>query len=293
MIAAPVSRRSTLAGRVRNVVLGIVLAVGCGATPARAADKIDWLRELGLGQGIPLVALPPGAGTIVGVDEKRKTDSFVQTITLAGDAGTAGDNEIVVTVTRTGLAPRIEDDTIATEAQQLLPNFSFKLGPVGTRNTFGLFGALVGGKGGVNCVYAWQGVNLADAWITGTPTNVLEERHALTVRYRLCRTTATTSELLGFVEGGQSGLVATRAMPRPSPGYDALSAATSLNPASMGEGAPVQFVPSIEPARASPRRHGSPRVARMAHRGNTPIRAAQSAENSPPPRLAIPDLPLP
>ena len=275
----------------------VLLAVSgwlCAAVPAQARDRIAWLRDLGLGQGIPLVVLPPGAGSIVGVDEQRKTDSFVQTITLAGDAGTVGDNQIVVRVTRNGLAPRIDEDTVATEAQQLLPNYTFRLGPTGTRNTFGLFGALVGGKAGVNCLYAWQRVDLADPWITGEMSNALDELHAMTVRYRLCRTTASGNDLLAFVQGAQSGRNGGGGPVHVSPGYDALTAAASLNPAPRSDGVIYQDVGLSGPMPIVGERRVFRRPVRNAYRSRPRTEPeAASAEPASGPKLDVPDLPVP
>ena len=291
MTPVTVSNRRALVFR---CVLLVALGALCITVPAQARDRIGWLRDLGLGQGVPLVVLPPGAGAIVGVDEQRKTDSFVQTITLAGDAGTVGDNQIVVRVTRNGLAPRIDEDTVATEAQQQLPNFTFRLGPTGTRNTFGLFGALIGGKGGVNCLYAWQRVDLADPWITGEMSNALDELHAMTMRYRLCRTTASANDLLAFVQSAQSGRNGTGGVIHVSPGYDALTAAASLDPAPRSDGVIYGSAVLVEPMPLVSERRVLRRPVRSAYRSRARMeREAPAAEPSTETKLDIPDLPLP
>ena len=197
---------------------------------AQSIQNTQWIDELGLQPGVPLVILPPAAGAIIGIDEQRKIDSYVQTITLQGDPGTTGENRVVVTVTRKGLAPRITPDVIQAELADAIPDIPVSMGPINTRNVFGLFGSLIGSRGPLTCFYGFQGVNLADRWITTENATPFDERHALSIRARLCRTTIGAAGLTAIMAGAQSGAGSGGEMaPMPSLGYDALAAASSLD----------------------------------------------------------------
>ncbi len=296
------------AGRLLRAGLLSILAAAPAMSRASAIDRVAWIDALKIPPGVPLVTLPRAAGAVIGVDEQRKINSFVQTITLQGDPGSVGENTITVTVTRDGLAPRIGEDVIFPEMAERLPSIAMALGTPGTRNVFGLFGYAIGSQGSLTCLYGWQGVNLADRWIDGKTRTPLEENHALSIRVRLCRTGLDADALTAMMEGLQSRGFAGQRMVRVPMSYDALSAAGAIDGAvTLAPGARLLPMPAslmsygepvFEPVRARPARYAEARPARYAapkmHRHRR--RASVTAEPVAPsiaPMAGMPTVPLP
>lgn len=241
------------------------------AGQARASDPTAWIDALDLRPGVPLFRLPPAAGAVIAVDERRATDRYVQTITLRGDPGTVGENQIVVTVTRDGLAPRISDETLSAEAADRLPPMTMALGPADLRDEMGGFGAAVGARGALACAYGWQTADLADRWIGGGQPSIFQERHALSLRMRLCRTDvdaaglATLMEGLRSTAGGSGGGEPVVAGLRFGATPDAMSAALDLHRLSP---AAVELPPE-------PTAYDRPFPGARAASDNSPVRRAR------------------
>lgn len=284
------------------LLLALVTAVTIGSTgvsPASAVDRIAWIDALGLRTGTPLVLPPPAAGAVIGVDEQRKTDSFTQVITLAGDPGTQGENTVTVTITRDGLAPRIESaDLYAEMADRVPAGMPMALDPTSRDNVFGVFGAATGSHGPLSCLYGWQSVNLADPWINGQASSIFREAHAMSIRVRLCRTQSGAAELAAVMTGLQSGTAGTRPVfaSLGRDGYDALEAATGPDSTRLLSGpdaapnvapGPIVHTPLFLPARR--------KVVRRTHRPR-PALAAVAGDEQPAkaiPMAGMPDVPLP
>lgn len=299
--------------RFRRTLPTLALGAALGmAGQARAADPTSWIDDLHVRAGAPLFILPAAAGAVIAVDERRATDRYTQTVTLRGDPGTVGENQIVATVTRDALAPRIEDEALSAEAAERLPPMTMVLGPAGLRDEMGGFGSAVGRSGALACAYGWQSVDLADPWISGDRPSIFQERHALSLRVRLCRTDLRPADLIAAMQGLRSTLaggtpegVPLRAV---APG-DPLSAAldlTEVEPAAAGDAwlAPASsralvagaFVPPARGAAGPLRPRPRPvRVARVAPaRPRAPVpRAADPAPSKPAALAGMPQVPLP
>lgn len=263
------------------------LAIG-GPAAGAPVDGTGWIDDLHLRPGSPWLALPSFAGAVVGVTETRKLGSVTQRVILEGDAATIGENSIAVTITRDGLAPRIDQNDVMTEMQDAMPGLPMTVAsPIG-QNALGIFGYALGTRGAVTCLYGWQAVNQADRWITGEDAGPVDEHHALSIRVRLCRTGMTPPELAGIMSAlsGNAGTTASwrarAVMPAEDARYDALSAAQSID-------APVLSGAAIMDRLVGPRRE--------AHRAR-PRRLRQSRPavptRSPPAPLAgMPSVPMP
>lgn len=284
------------------LVLGLASAITLGVTgtgAALAADQIAWIDALGLRSGMPLVLPPRAAGAVIGVDEHRKADSFTQVIALAGDPGTRGENTVTVTVTRDGLAPRIEPaDLYAEMADHVPAGMSMALDSADRDNVFGVFGAATGSEGPLSCLYGWQSVNLADPWISGRASSIFRESHAMSIRVRLCRTQVGAAELAAVMTGLQSGTAGTRPVFGSSgrDGYDALEAATGPEGARLLSGPDMAPDPGPWPAARRPEiRPARRKVVHPAHR-RLPVLAAVAGADRPVtsvPMAGMPDVPLP
>ncbi len=230
----------------RTLPLLALGAVAGTAGPARAADLTAWIDALRVRSDVPLFTLPPAAGPVIAVDEHRAIDSYTQIVTLRGDPGTVGENQIVVTVTRDALAPRITDDILSTEATDRLPPMRMGLGPADTRDPMGGFGSAVGRSGALTCFYGWQTADLADRWISGDQPSIFQERHALSLRVRLCRTDLGAADLVALMGGLRStatgGDGPAAIADHPTEGADAMSAALDLH----------QIAPAAADLRAEP-----------------------------------------
>lgn len=174
-----------------------VLAGACGA----ASAEESWPRDLGLEGNAPILALPAAAGAIVDLHQRLTGDSLTQTIVYQGDPLTPGQNVLVTSVLRGGLAPPIPSEDVDSEMEDRLPGIAMNVSLYPGRNVFGVFGYALGARGPVACLYAWQGVTNADVWITGRAASLFGEHHALSMRIRVCRTGMRPAALVGLAQG--------------------------------------------------------------------------------------------
>lgn len=168
--------------------------------PASAAET-DWLYQLGFSEEVPILALPEKLGREVGVTSRAGAYNIYQTIVFTGDAGTSGQNQIEVNLTRESLAPRATDWDIRQEMSERLPGIPMKIMDTAGRNHFGIFGFATGTGGGMNCTYAWQGVDRADAALGLPEPGFFSESHALTIRIRFCSSTISAQEIAYALQG--------------------------------------------------------------------------------------------
>src|SRR5262245_11747088 len=110
-IASPRLRPSTL----------VVLGLAALAMPGCADMADDGLDGLAMSGAAPMVSLPPQAGRIIGISETRSGSTITQTIALQADPSTQGQNQLVVTMRRSGPVPRISSDGIAAELAAAMP----------------------------------------------------------------------------------------------------------------------------------------------------------------------------
>ena len=105
-----------------------------------------------------MIALPPQAGRVIGVSEIRSGSTVTQTIALQADPTTPGQNQLVVTTRRTGLAERITSDAIAAEMAKAMPGVPMAIVNSLNRNASASFGYALGRAGDQTCLYGWQSV---------------------------------------------------------------------------------------------------------------------------------------
>jgi hypothetical protein len=185
-----------------NMRLAHLLAVAAIAATSRGGARADddWPVALGLQANAPILVLPAAAGSIVDLQQRLTSDRLTQTITFQGDPLTPGQNVLVTSVLRGGLAPAAASEEIDSEMEDRLPGIAMNVSPYPGRNVFGVFDYALGAKGPVACIYAWQGMTNADIWIDGRAAGIFDEHHALSMRIRLCRTGMGPSALVGLAQ---------------------------------------------------------------------------------------------
>jgi hypothetical protein len=232
----------------------------CTAAPRAAAEDDHWIDDLGLHDNVPVVSIPdPGT---LDIAVQRKADSFIQTMGLPGDPGTIGQNFLSVTVLRNGLAPRTTGAVVADEMDERMPGVPMTLAPTVGQNAFGAFGYAVGKTGIQTCVYAWQSINNADHWLTGQDAGLFSQRHALSIRLRLCRSGISAAALVSAMGRLQISAIAGGLQSTgQGPGVDALSAAGGG--AATGLNQPMPPAALVEPI-APPVRRSHPRLRQQA-----------------------------
>lgn len=187
---------------------GLALA-GCSVAPTTGLTTASTLG-VALPPDRALAALPPEAGSVVSVVERRTgDDGLVQTITLAGDPGSRGDDRIEVTrreASGTGTRSRVDVETIEAEMAEALPGVAMTVSPRVVTTPTGPVGVATGSPGdGTHCLYAWSN---ARAPARATPTASFlglqvasVSSDEMTVRVRLCRRGLGPDRLIALAEG--------------------------------------------------------------------------------------------
>jgi hypothetical protein len=277
----------------RRVLAGLVLAaVGLTLPPvgaASAADVAEWGDALMPAPNAPLLALPNAAGRIIGVAEKRTASFLRQTLALAADPSTPGQNEIVVTLSQGGLARRIVESQVLAEMAARLPGIPMSIAGTGGRNALGVFGYAVGGRGSLACLYAWQGIDNADRLIDGSEPGWFSQRHSLSIRVRLCRERMSPRQLVSLMQGlGTTGSGGGMAGAGVGLG-DALSASTGV--VEM-DGLDATIVPDLTVG-LNPAAEPRPNAVRPARKGRAGHKPVQPADTRPAPLAGMPTVPMP
>lgn len=253
---------------VRPALLVALLAplalAGCASSPM-TADATGTTAGLGVAVAPEraMAALPPEAGNVVSVVERRGDGTVNQTITLMGDAAARGDDRIEVEARERRFAaarPRLEAETIEAEMADALPGVAMTVSSRVVATPSGPVGVATGRSAdGRGCLYAWS---TAEARGRSGSTEVLglsiasSTKSDLSVRVRLCRRGLDETRLIALAEGLRirSDLgadVATR--PVAGSGGDALAAAgyASVTPAPVASPAPVAAPKPVAAARAA------------------------------------------
>ena len=187
---------------------------GCGMLPFDTIESPEDPKPFSttLGVSIPpsqaMAAMPSGAGQVISVIERRRSNAIQHDITLAGAPPNFGENQINVTAFRyvedipekplsDGLKiQRPTDSDIYDEMQERIPGGALATSNAVPRNGMGTFGYAFGRRNGANCLYAWQ-------WIEAQarPFNPLNNKSAapVSVRVRLCRPGMTEEVMVDLV----------------------------------------------------------------------------------------------
>jgi hypothetical protein len=240
----------------------LVPLAGC----ANVADG-DLLTGRDMPSQGPMIALPPQAGHVVGVVESRDGSKITQTIALAADPSTAGQNQLVVVTKPGAIAPRISSDAIAAEMAKSLPGVTMSIANTLNRNAFGPFGYALGRTGDQTCLYAWQSVGSSDA---AAVSIFSAARRTLSLRLRLCRSRVSPSALVAVMQGLGPGGGGGVLVPPAYASMDALAAASGVGTMAS---APVLAQPAMADA-LSP--------------GEPPSRPRRTSRPAPAPATAVP-----
>jgi hypothetical protein len=203
---------SALVLTVPAALAGLALA-GCSVAPTTGLTTASTPAStlgVALTPDRALAALPPEAGTVVSVVERRTgDDGLVQTITLAGDPGSRGDDRIEVTrreASGTATSTRVDVETIEAEMAEALPGVAMTVSPRVVTTPTGPVGVATGSAGdGTTCLYAWSN---ARTRARATPTASFlglqvasVSNDEMTVRVRLCRRGVGPDRLIALAEG--------------------------------------------------------------------------------------------
>ena len=225
-------------------------------TMAGGPEPVDASIARALAPQSALAWLPGEAGPIVSVVESRRLDRTEQKITLAGDVGTDGDNEITVTShhpRRYQNVPPVDEASLRDEMAERLPGVAMSLSPRVVVAQAGPVGFATGRAGsGAGCLYAWtsgdQRRPVTFARMFGVDGDTPDR---VDVRVRVCRRGLDENRAVALVQGlqmrtGTAPVAYTdRAPVAYGPGGDALASA-GLNgapTAAPAYGAPVYGAP--------------------------------------------------
>ena len=188
---------------------------GCGMLPFDTMDGSEDPKPFPttLGVSIPpsqaMAAMPSGAGQVISVIERRRSNAIQHDITLAGAPPNFGENQINVTAFRyvedipeKPLADKIKierptDSDIYNEMQERFPGGALPSSNAVPRNGMGTFGYAFGRRNGANCLYAWQWIEPAQA----RPFTPFNNKTAapISVRVRMCRPGMTEEVMVDLV----------------------------------------------------------------------------------------------
>lgn len=224
---------------------GTALGYGNGVDPRSIANATALPRAFG--------QLPPAAGPVINVLEKRFTNGVIQDVILAGDVQTGGENKITISVASRqpnngdGSNPgmlwltKADDHAIFQEITDQFPDVGMNMSQIVDRNAQGPFGYALGKRGNISCIYAWQWIEDRSGLNAVFFDLSTSDRPAVTVRVRLCKAGVRDTVLAGFVRqlvvnaGGYGGYGGgTTAAPAYYPGQQAAGGSDALTIAAGG-----------------------------------------------------------
>jgi Cellulose biosynthesis protein BcsN len=191
---APPSRESRLA-----VVLAMTALMG-GCAGERTLVREGSAHVVS--PDLALVSLGPNAPATLSVVERPYANATRQTIALATEGKTPGQNELRVDifgVTNKGVGPEttlsdvpLKEDELLSEAQDALPSVPMRISLNYLQNRYGPFGYAIGRSPRDDlCVYAWQRLATPEQKLS-----LINSRVAASVRLRLCDPHATEASLV-------------------------------------------------------------------------------------------------
>ncbi len=198
--AAPRSGWKPAAG----VALLALMLAGCGGVPRQSfSESPDYAALASVVTPDKALILPsPGGPAVMNIVQKTNTNSITQTVFLANDSRSPGENQMTVTlwgpVGRDGWSvefnpQRPTQNSIYKEMQAALPGVPMHFSSYYVQNKYGPFGYAIGvpASGGL-CLYGWQ-------LIKAKPQDFFApnlKRGAIGVRVRVCQANVTEAQLL-------------------------------------------------------------------------------------------------
>jgi hypothetical protein len=265
--------------------LAVLPLAACAAPPSQ-----DGLLGGGL-VSAPILSLPPQAGRVVGITERRAGGATIQTVALEADPGTVGQNQLVVTRHVRGALPRIRSDEIGAEMAAAMPGVPMSIAATTNVNGLGPFGYAMGRAGGETCLYGWQAVSGADV-----RQSLLDEpARPVSLRLRLCRTNAPASSLVAVMQGLGGGAGVWGAGLSGGAASYGQGDALAVAPAGLGYPAPLMAPPAMAAALPIPE-HGdapAPRPRRSRPASAATVSQPQPAAAAGPVALPGVTVPLP
>ncbi len=197
------------------VILSALALQGCASMPRDTRASYEPVTDI-TATATPMARIAPEAGEVVSVLQNRAGGVLTQRIVLKGDAGTGGENAIVVQVNQgprrmadiDGPVPKPSESSIRAELDQNFATVDMELSQAYNHNSFGPFGYAIGHpRTNSSCIYAWQ-------WSLGKLPRLIDSPAAFaatsslpsmptSVRVRLCRSNLTETDLVAFVRDMQ------------------------------------------------------------------------------------------
>ena len=266
--------------RANDLGSGYVSGSGVIATPVSTASAA--------------AMLPPAAGRVIAISERRYADGLSQEIVLGSDRASHGENRIDISMRLNPQNDQVYDNLIpmqkpsdadiAGELQARFPGMDMEPVNVLLQNRYGPYGLAAGKRGnGERCIYAWQWIDdmsgPANPRLSALGSAILNQPQPASLRIRLCRTGVNADQLAGLVEGiSIGGGMGHRQLPvlgqNAGYGNDALSAAGGLGGGSF-QGYQLPQTSVLAQAEAQPRIYARPRN-RIAARAKPRYRTARS-----------------
>lgn len=154
-----------------------------------------------------MVDMPPGGPAIVGVIEKRYSNSTTQEIVLANSARNPNQNFMRVAMygpvkLATGRFNELPNDPLALmnagqEMRWYMPGVKMKVSDLYAQNRYGSFGYATGRSStGDGCIYAWQRIRAPDH-----DSTMISNQGTISIRLRYCAPGASDIDLLNVMTG--------------------------------------------------------------------------------------------
>ncbi len=249
--------------------------------------------------GSAAAMLPPAAGRVIGISERRYADGISQEIVLGSDRSSHGENRIDIAMRLNPQGDQVYDNLIplqkptdadiASELEARFPGMDMQPVNVLLQNRYGPYGLAAGRRGnGERCIYAWQWIDdmsgPASPRLSSLGNAILNQPQPASLRIRLCRTGVNADQLAGLVEGiSVGGGLGHRQLPilgqNAGYGNDALSTAGGMGGSFQGYQLPqTNVLAQVDP---QPRASARPRHARTAPRAKLRYRTVRRLQEPP------------
>lgn len=205
--------------------LAVLGSAGCAQVPTAvtayhdaALSALTDTAPRDVGTAMALARLPEAAGQVITVTQSRSGGIERQRITLAGDAGTIGENAIEIRLVPGRSQPAPSAATLQREMAAAFPGRTFRLSTRLPVNAYGPFGIASDNSG---CNYLWQDVQRSSgeaSFFQSRKTGLAE------IRVRLCRSGLTETVAVDLMQRLQLAV----------PGISSANLLSSLQSPGMG-----------------------------------------------------------
>ena len=207
------------------LLIAVLGSAGCAQVPTAvtayhdaALSALTDTAPREVGTAMALARLPEAAGQVIAVTQSRSGGIERQRITLAGDAGTIGENAIEIRLVPGKSQPAPSAATLQQEMAAAFPGRTLRLSTRLPVNAYGPFGIASDNSG---CNYLWQDVQRSSdeaSFFQQSKTGLAE------IRVRLCRSGLTETVAVDLMQRLQLAV----------PGISSANLLSSLQSPGMG-----------------------------------------------------------